>query len=111
MCKHIICFGFTVFIFPDIYELSEPQKSVVVRLLRRGKSANQRPCRQQESAYSWLVCISGLLASTLVFGVSYSYGVLFPVLLNEFQQGKARTGKSDNINSKRMRRCEVRSPK
>ena len=27
-------------------ELSEPQKSVVVRLLRRGKSANQRPYRQ-----------------------------------------------------------------
>ena len=83
-------------------DFSQPQKSVVVRLLRRGKSANQKPYRQQDSAYSWLVCISGLLANALILGVSYSYGVLFPVFLKEFQEGKAKTGKSDNIKIKLM---------
>ena len=77
-------------------DLREPQKSVVVRLLRRGKPANQRPYRQQDSAYSWLVCILGFLVNGLILGVSYSYGVLFPVFLKEFQQGKAKTGKSNN---------------
>ena len=91
---------------PAEKDFSQPQKSVVVRLLRQGKSANQRPYRQQDSAYSWLVCISGLLANALTLGVSYSYGVLFPVLLKEFQQGKAKTGKIDNIKIKEMRGVE-----
>ena len=72
-------------------EVGNPQKLVVARLLGRGKSANG-PRRQQDSAYSWLVCVSGLLASVTIIGVLYSYGILFPVLLKQFQQGRAKTG-------------------
>jgi len=31
-----------------------------------------------------------------MFGCSYSYGLLFPILLDEFKEGKAKTG---NLNS------------
>jgi len=29
--------------------------------------------------------------------MTYSYGILFPVLLDEFQQGKANTGESNKL--------------
>ncbi|EDO31910.1 predicted protein, partial [Nematostella vectensis] len=42
--------------------------------------------------WSWLVCLSAALSNTIVVGLSFSYGVLFPVLLDYFKEDKATTG-------------------
>ena len=48
--------------------------------------------RFQDSAYSWLVCFSASMSLVIALGLPYSYGVLFPVLLEEFKESKAKTG-------------------
>lgn len=62
--------------------------SQIVTILRPGKS-----CRQPDSLYAYFVCFCGFLSILIAVGCSYSYGLLFPVLLDEFKEGKAKTGK------------------
>ncbi|XP_078342332.1 monocarboxylate transporter 4-like [Oculina patagonica] len=45
----------------------------------------------QDSCWSWLVCFAGVISNVVICGFTYSYGILFPALLDEFQQGKAKT--------------------
>lgn len=49
--------------------------------------------QQEDSVWSWFVCGLGLISSILILGFLFSFGVLNPVLLEDFRQGKARTGK------------------
>lgn len=51
-----------------------------------------KTCRQPDSPYSYVVCFCGFLCILIAIGCSYSYGLLFPVLLDEFKEGKAKTG-------------------
>lgn len=46
---------------------------------------------EQDSCWSWLVCFGAVLSNVIICGFTYSYGILFPALLDEFQQGKAKT--------------------
>lgn len=46
-----------------------------------------------DSCWSWLVCVVCAFCNIIICGLTYSYGILFPSLLDEFQQGKAKTGK------------------
>ena len=48
--------------------------------------------RHQDTAFSWLVAFCGFVSNVIILGCSYSYGVLFPELLQEFRAGKATTG-------------------
>ena len=48
--------------------------------------------RRQDSWYSWVVCISGTLGSAVTIGFMFSFGVLYPVLLDHFKESKDRTG-------------------
>lgn len=52
----------------------------------------ERSSPQQDSCWSWLVCIAGVVSNVAICGFTYSFGILFPALLDEFQQGKAKTG-------------------
>ncbi|KAJ7391415.1 hypothetical protein OS493_018460 [Desmophyllum pertusum] len=54
-------------------------------------SSPARKTRQPDSPYAYLVCCCGVVCNLIVFGCSYSYGLLFPLLLDEFKQGKAKT--------------------
>lgn len=47
--------------------------------------------QQEDSVWSWFVCGLGLISSILILGFLFSFGVLNPVLLEDFRQGKART--------------------
>lgn len=47
----------------------------------------------QDSCWSWVVCFAAVFSNVVICGFTYSYGILFPALLDEFQQGKANTGK------------------
>lgn len=51
----------------------------------------ERSSPQQDSCWSWLVCIAGVVSNVAICGFTYSFGILFPALLDEFQQGKAKT--------------------
>ena len=53
----------------------------------------RKTCRQPDSLYAYFVCFCGFLSILIAVGCSYSYGLLFPVLLDEFKEGKAKTGK------------------
>lgn len=47
--------------------------------------------QQPDSLYAYLVCFCGVLCNLIMFGCSYSFGLLFPLLLEEFKEGKAKT--------------------
>ena len=49
--------------------------------------------RKPDGPYAYFVCFCGFVTNLLAIGCSYSYGLLFPILLDEFKEGKARTGK------------------
>ena len=50
------------------------------------------PRRKQDSCYSWVVCISGTLGAAATVGMMFSFGVLYPVLLDHFKESKDKTG-------------------
>ena len=52
--------------------------------------------QQPDSLYAYLVCFCGVLCNLIMFGCSYSFGLLFPLLLEEFEEGKAKTGNLEN---------------
>ena len=55
-------------------------------------TSRPRKAREPDSAYACFVCLCGVLCNSIVFGCSYTYGLLFPLLLDEFKEGKAKTG-------------------
>ena len=59
----------------------------IVTILQPRKS-----CSQPDGLYAYFVCFCGFLSILIAVGCSYSYGLLFPVLLDEFKEGKAKTG-------------------
>lgn len=50
----------------------------------------------QDSCWSWVVCFAAVFSNVVICGFTFSYGILFPALLDEFQQGKANTGNTNN---------------
>ncbi|KAK3728501.1 hypothetical protein QZH41_002364 [Actinostola sp. cb2023] len=46
---------------------------------------------QLDGKFSWFVCLCSSMANIVVIGTMYTYGILFPRILEEFQAGKART--------------------
>jgi hypothetical protein len=50
---------------------------------------------------AWFVCVCCSLASMINLGSSYTYGLFFPSILDEFQAGKSATG---NINMNKTAR-------
>ena len=53
----------------------------------------RKSCSQPDGLYAYFVCFCGFLSILIAVGCSYSYGLLFPALLDEFKEGKAKTGK------------------
>lgn len=58
--------------------------------LKKQSRARQVSC-ELDSCWSWIVCASCTLCNIIICGVPFSYGILFPALLDEFHQGKATT--------------------
>ena len=52
----------------------------------------ERVSPHQDSCWSWMVCLVAVLSNVVICGFAFSFGILFPALLDEFQQGKAKTG-------------------
>ena len=47
---------------------------------------------QPDGLKSYVVCLTAALCNVIVIGYCYSFGVLFPPLLNYFSEDKASTG-------------------
>lgn len=43
-----------------------------------------------------MVCAVCAFCNSIICGLTYSYGIFFPALLDEFHQGKANTGDTFN---------------
>ncbi|XP_031555880.1 monocarboxylate transporter 12-like [Actinia tenebrosa] len=46
---------------------------------------------EQDSCWSWVICFCAAISNIIVIGLSYSYGILFPVLLEYFKMDRATT--------------------
>ena len=69
--------------------MREPNKSEVSLLTEE----NRGMCRKEiDSRWSWLVCVCATVMIALMFGISLNFGVLFPVLMDYFQESRERTG-------------------
>lgn len=53
---------------------------------------NLSPKGQKDGPYAYFVCLCGFICILLPTGCAFSYGILFPVLLAEFKEGRAKTG-------------------
>ena len=53
-----------------------------------------RRAHKHDSGWAWVVGTTGSLCTVLAIGCSYSFGVIYPSLLDGFNQGKAKTGKA-----------------
>lgn len=57
-------------------------------------AAAQCRCKKDlDSPWSWLVCFCATLIIVLTLGISLNFGVLFPVLMDYFQESRERIGK------------------
>lgn len=71
---------------------AEPQ------LLQHDKDdrAYERPLdkfKRIDGPWSWIMCVLFASCNLLMFGCVKTYGILFPSILNEFNSGRAITGK------------------
>lgn len=73
--------------------MSRKETESAVNVLQDGVQSSlcvKHTCKS-DSCWSWLVCGVCALCNIIICGLTYSYGILFPSLLEEFQQGKATT--------------------
>lgn len=77
--------------------MSRKETESAVNVVQDGSQSSscvRRTC-ESDSCWSWLVCGVCALCNIIICGLTYSYGILFPSLLDEFKQGKATTGLFD----------------
>ena len=48
--------------------------------------------RSKDSSYSWIVCVSSAVCNAVSLGFALSFGVLFPELIQYFDETRERTG-------------------
>ena len=48
--------------------------------------------RFKDSSWSWIVCVSAAVCHSVNLGVALSFGVVFPVLMDFFDETRERTG-------------------
>jgi len=48
--------------------------------------------RFKASSWSWIVCVSAAVCNAVNIGMALSFGVLFPALMEYFDETRERTG-------------------
>ena len=51
----------------------------------------------QDNVWSWFICLCSSICMMLTLGFSFALGVLFPVLMNSFNENRERTGKMNHF--------------
>ena len=57
------------------------------------ENSRREPKWHPDSWRSWLVCAAGSISVVIVSGVAYCFGLLLPVLMENFQATRQQTGK------------------
>jgi len=60
-------------------------------------SGNDEGCKPKwrpDSCWSWLVCAASTLSVLIVTGISYSFGLMLPPLMDNFDGTRQSTGKT-----------------
>lgn len=52
----------------------------------------EAPLHRRDGWRAWLVCFSAFVSNILILGSASTFGVIYPVLLDEFKEGKGITG-------------------
>ena len=52
---------------------------------------------KRDGTWSWVVCVAGVLSNVIILGNAFTFGVVFPTLLDEFHEGKVKTGKVNHF--------------
>jgi len=52
-----------------------------------------------DQGYCWVMLFASCVLMFMVFGVHYTFGILYPSLLKEFDQGEGKTGKLFILNT------------
>lgn len=65
-----------------------------------------KPKCRPDSLWSWLVCAASALSVVIVAGISYSFGLLLPPLMENFDETRQATGifnanKTQNVAKKK----------
>ncbi|KAK3738454.1 hypothetical protein QZH41_017093, partial [Actinostola sp. cb2023] len=53
--------------------------------------SHQQQAYRRDGCWAWLVCSCAVLCNIVIFGSTKTFGVIYPLLLDEFHQGKAKT--------------------
>ena len=92
-----------IYVFIALLQLSKGEKNAdnnnflsPQRRLTEVVACADRFSPRHDSCWSWVVCFAGVVSNVVICGFTYSYGILFPALLEEFKEGKANTGKVVN---------------
>ena len=64
---------------------------VMLSCLNYGDNPN-RPVRQQDSRWSYLVCACATFCQAINMGLLYGFGVLFPTIIKRFNSSRQETG-------------------
>ena len=89
----VISISFIIIIALEGFEMMQTDHSIVSDDSSSEKMNNcsvKNP--QPDSCWSWVVCVACAISNTIIVGIIISYGIIFPTLLEEFQEGKAITG-------------------
>ena len=73
---------------------STSTRSVAAFVEEMARCCQRSRAHPQDGAWSWLVCVCSAIAAAIVVGFSTTFGVFLPHLINHFQTGRERTGKS-----------------
>lgn len=65
---------------------------VSTKVLVKYDEVSDEGSQTMDGLVSWFVSICSSLSSLIVVGIIYSYGIFFPLILEEFQEAKATTG-------------------
>ena len=79
----------TVWLYTEMLEMVEEQDTT--QCLRK-VSRFFTEKRFKDSSWSWIVCVSSAVCNAVNFGMTLGFGVLFPVLMEYFDETRERTG-------------------
>lgn len=58
----------------------------------KGNEGYEPKCRP-DSWWSWLVCAASTMSVVIISGISYSFGLMLPPLMENFDESRQVTGK------------------
>ena len=75
--------------------MTNPEVQVCAERYQVGYEPRCRP----DSCWSWLVCAGSLISVVIVAGIAYSFGLMLPPLMENFEATRQETGNKIKIDA------------